>query len=465
MCRYQSLNGWLPSLPYSLTPMQALFRSLLAAALLTTATTTASAQTVPVAAAPVAPIDTARILLTPALIHAVNTQSFEQFRETVRPLIAQMAGKRVVAMGEATHGTAEFYQLRFWLTRILMEEYGFERLALENTYGDTYLLNQALQQRPAVDLKPLMHKHLLAIWQNQEMAEVLTWMQVHNRTHRRVVELTGIDAMFATADAQLLQAGLTKVRNSEVQEATAQLLKSAQYNDNYWYKLSDETFKRNRAEWLANGSAGYKAAEKLVQVLPTIRVPRQQREVLAGAAKNVRLVFDVFYQYEAFKRDASRDSAFAEMTRFVAGPRRKVIVWSHNAHVARTVAAADESNGGGTGDYLERLFPGQYFVLATGTAGGTFAATTESFISPASVMTAHPLPPAKAGSWEASLRQVASPVYYFDTHQLGVQDLRRPLRLVGQTVGSEDYYSDTQLSKSYDALLFVRQSTAATPLQ
>ncbi len=153
------------------------------------------------------------------------------------------------------------------------------------------------------------------------------------------------------------------------------------------------------------------------------------------------------------------------MTRFVAGPSRKVIVWSHNAHVARTAAAAGESNGGGTGDYLERLFPGQYFVLATGTAGGTFAATTERFISPVSVMTAHPLPLAKAGSWEASLRQVASPVYYFNTHQLGAQDQRRPLRLVGQTVGSEDYYSDTQLSKSYDALLFVRQSTAATPLR
>jgi erythromycin esterase len=442
--------------------MKVLFRSLLAAALLGTPVAAASAQT---AAAPAAPADTARITLNPALVNAVNTQSFEQFRETVRPLIAQMAGKRVVAMGEGTHGTAEFYKFRFWLTRILMEEHGFDRLALENTYGDTYQLNQALLQRPAADLKPLMQKHLLAMWQNQEMAGVLIWMQAHNRTHRHRVELTGIDVMFATADAQLLRAGLARVKSPAVQAATAQLLKSAQYNDHYWYQLSDKSFKRNRAEWLANGSAGYKAAETLVQALPTLRLPRRQREVLAGAAKNARLGFDVFYQYEVFKRDASRDSAFAEMTRFVAGPSRKVIVWAHNAHVARTAVAAGESNGGGTGDFLERMFPGQYFVLATGTAGGTFAATTQTFISPASVMTAYPLPPAKAGSWEASLRQVASPVYYFDTHQLGAQDLPRPLRLVGQTIGSETYYSDTQLSKSYDALLFVRQSTAATPLQ
>jgi erythromycin esterase-like protein len=363
--------------------MKTLFPFLLAAALLGTSLADASAQT----AAPVAPADTARISLNPALINAVNTQSFAQFRETVRPLIAQMAGKRVVAMGEGTHGTAEFYKFRFWLTRILMEEHGFDRLALENTYGDTYQLNQALRQRSAADLKPLMQKHLLAMWQNQEMAGVLTWMQDYNRTHRHRVELTGIDVNFATANAQLLQAGLAKVKSPAVQAATAQLLTSAQYNDNYWYKLSDKSFKRNRAEWLANGSAGYKAAETLVQALPTTRLPRRQREVLAGAAKNARLGFDMFYQYEAFKRNASRDSAFAEMTRFVAGANRKVIVWAHNAHVARTVAAADDSNGGGTGDFLERMFPGQYFVLATGTAGGTFAATTQTFISPASVMT------------------------------------------------------------------------------
>ncbi|QNH62628.1 erythromycin esterase family protein [Hymenobacter sediminicola] len=444
--------------------MKTLFRSLLAAALFTGASCTASAQTAP--AAPVAPAaDTARITLNPALINAVNTQTFEQFRETVRPLIAQMAGKRVVSMGEGTHGTAEFYKLRFWLTRILVEEHGFDRLALENTYGDTHLLNQAMQQRTSTDLKPLMQKHLLGMWQNREMEELLTWMQTHNRSNRRQVELTGIDVMFSTADAQLLQQGLAKSKNSDLQAAVAQLLKSAQYNDAYWYKMSDKTFKRNREEWLANGSAGYKAAEKLVQALPTIKLPRKQQEVLAGAAKNARLGFDVFYQYEVFKRDASRDSAFAEMTKFVAGDNHKVIIWAHNAHVGRKAIDAKSSNGGGTGDYLERMFPGQYFVLATGTGSGTYAATTERFISPASVMSSYPLPAPKAGSWEEAMSQVSSPVYYFSTNQLGKQDLVRPHRLIGQTAGGENYYNDTRLSAAYDALLFVRQSTAATPLR
>ncbi|MBC6697273.1 hypothetical protein H8B14_04045 [Hymenobacter sp. BT190] len=53
---------------------------------------------------------------------------------------------------------------------------------------------------------------------------------------------------------------------------------------------------------------------------------------------------------------------------------------------------------------------------------------------------------------------------YFNTRQQGAQNLQRPLRLVGQAVGSNNSYSATQLSRSYDAPPFVRQNTAATPL-
>ncbi|GAB3303189.1 erythromycin esterase family protein [Hymenobacter tenuis] len=440
--------------------MKTLFRSLLAAALMTTATLATQAQPSTPAA------DTARITLDASIINPVSTQSFEAFRTAVQPLVKQMAGKQVVAMGEGTHGTSEFYKLRFWLTRILMEEYGFDRLGLENTYGDTYLLNQAMQQ-PKVDLKPLMQKHMLSMWQNQEMAELLTWMQGHNRTHRRnKVELTGIDAMFSNADAQLLQQGLAKTKRPELQTLTAQLVKNSAYMDNMWYHAEDTSYHLNRKEWLANGMAGYEAADQLEKALPGLRLPRKQREVLAGAAKNARMRFDLFYQAKVYKRNSSRDSVFAEMTKFLVGKKQhKVIIWAHNAHVARTVAAPGDNNGGGTGSFLDRMFPGQYFVLATGTTSGTFSATTQRFISPASVMTSYPLEMAKAGSWEASLGQVSSPVYYFNTNQLGAKDLKRPHRLVGQTVGSEDFYNDTQLSAAYDAMLFVRQSTAATPLR
>ena len=194
---------------------------LLVVLFLTVPTSFTYAQTNPPTAA-----DTARLVLPASLLTPVSLQSYEAFRAAVQPLIRQMATKKIVAMGEGTHGTAEFYKARFWLTRILVEEHGFDQLALENTYGDTYQLNEALRGGTA-DFKPLMRKTLLAIWQNQEMVEVFAWMQARNRTHRHKVTLSGIDAMFSSADAELLQKGLVTTGRPDLQALVAQLRQSA----------------------------------------------------------------------------------------------------------------------------------------------------------------------------------------------------------------------------------------------
>ncbi|RZK16847.1 MAG: hypothetical protein EOO56_19130 [Hymenobacter sp.] len=79
-------------------------------------------------------------------------------------------------------------------------------------------------------------------------------------------------------------------------------------------------------------------------------------------------------------------------------------------------------------------------------------------------MAAYPLPQPKAGAWEASLAYANSPNFYFLTKQLGALDQPRPLRLTGQTVGSTNFYADMKLSAAFDAVLFLRQTTAATLL-
>jgi erythromycin esterase len=439
--------------------MKSFFRSLLATTILTATAFLTHAQATPPAAA-----DTARLLLPASLITPVSLQSYESFRAAVQPLIQQMARKKVVAMGEGTHGTAEFYKARFWLTRILVEEHGFDQLALENTYGDTYQLNKALQGGKA-DVKPLMRQKLLAIWQNQEMAEVFAWMQARNRTHRHKVTLTGIDATFAGADVDLLQQGLTATHRPDLQTLLAQLRQSAQYKDSAWYQLSDPTYKLNRKKMFAAALTGYAAADKLLQALPSVKLSRQQRVVLTNAATNARMVFDDFYQVKVNKRESSRDSLMAEMTRLLTRESgQRLIIWAHDGHVARQGVVPGDNNGGGTGAFIERMFPHQYFVLATATATGTFAVTPQNFISPASPMAAQPLPFPKVGSWDATLAQVGSPNFYFFTGQLGPQDQVRPLRLPGQTLGSAAFYAPIQLSKSFDAVLFLRQTTAATPL-
>ncbi|MCR5887493.1 erythromycin esterase family protein [Hymenobacter sp. J193] len=441
--------------------MKTIFRSLLAAALLTGTSVASFAQSAP--AAPAA--DTARITLDASVVNAVNTQSFYLFRQAVQPLIKQMRDKKVVALGEGTHGSAEFYKLRFWLTRILMEDAGFTQVALENTYADCYRLNQALHSRTVGDLKPLMKKHLLSIWQNRETEEMLNWMHTYNTSHLRKVELQGIDGMFGSTAAEVLREQLART-TPEIKALTEQLVQHTQYQDKTWVNLNDRSIPFKRPEMLANGWSGYEATAKLEKALAGVKLTRQQAPVVAGGLKNLHHYFDTFYQPKVNKQESSRDSLMAEMTKFLVRDKgSKVIVWAHDFHVARRLVVPGDNNGGGTGKFLERMFPGQYFVLGTTTATGTVAATNHRFIAPSSPMASYPLEAPIAGSWEASLQALTPAVFYLNTHQLQAADVRRPHRLVGYGPESgKDSYFPFKLSEAYDALLFVRQTTAATPL-
>ncbi|MBO2009910.1 erythromycin esterase family protein [Hymenobacter negativus] len=448
--------------------MKISFRALFASALLATASLTAQAQATTPAAAPVATPDTARVVLNPALLTPISLQSFEAFRTAVQPLIRQMAGKKVVALGEGTHGTAEFYRVRFWLTRILVEDHGYTQVALENDYTDTYLLDEALRH-PAANVSQLMQRHLYGIWQNQETKELLTWLQAHNRTHRRQpLALRGIDGAYALPEAQQLATLAARYPKAGLQPLAAQLLQAAGTQDSVlaYINTKFKGYKFSRKRWLSTGLDGYYAAEKILAALPTARLPRSQRALAEGYATDAMLALDVFYKFAVTKKDASRDSTMAEMTRFlVREPGAKVIIWAHNAHVSRKSADPTDNNGGGTGSFIERLLPGQYFALGTTTATGTYAATTDGRITRTSVFTSYPLDKPLAGSWEASLAGASAPNFFLLTNQLGTQNLKRPHRLVGYMPDSgKDSYYDYKLSEAYDAVLFLRQTTAATPL-
>ena len=69
--------------------------------------------------------------LNVAAANPVNMQSYEAFKQSIKPLIEKMGAKQIVGLGEGTHGTAEFYKLRYWISRILIEEKALTILLLK----------------------------------------------------------------------------------------------------------------------------------------------------------------------------------------------------------------------------------------------------------------------------------------------------------------------------------------------
>ncbi|GAB3900763.1 erythromycin esterase family protein [Spirosoma agri] len=393
----------------------------------------------------------------------LDLDNFDHFRQQMMPLINQMAAKKLVGLGEGTHGTSEFYKIRYWITKILVEEKGFNQVVFENDYADSYRLNQAMPRASASELDALMKQYLLAIWRNQEVKELLSWIQTHNRSAKKPVTFGGMDAMFMSNDARVLQELTRRFQHAETDNLTQLLVKLAVTRDSIWYNANRKDFAIPDSVSNANLVQGYETIKKLEPILARLPLSTQQRDVAMNMAKNIFLQLAGPYTYITKKIGSfDRDSCMAVMaTRFLHKPEDKVIIWAHDFHVAHT--SIYDGAVGGTGGYIEQMYPGQYFALGTGTATGTFAATDDRFITHASQMKTVSLAIPADSLWEGQLAQASAPAFYMDLAKWPKESTNLTYRAVGYgpKSGKSTHDKSHPVSELFDAYLFIRDTKAA----
>ena len=93
---------------------------------------------------------------------------------------ARLADARVVLLGEASHGTAEFYQARAAITRLLVEHHGFEIVAIEGDWPDAALVDRQLRGKAQPASEPPFTRFPSWMWRNREVKSFLAWLREHN---------------------------------------------------------------------------------------------------------------------------------------------------------------------------------------------------------------------------------------------------------------------------------------------
>jgi erythromycin esterase len=438
--------------------MKHLLYTLIGAATLLTANNNTALAQAKVKPATILPMQT-------SALHAASMQSYKAFKQSVKPLIASMGSKQIIGLGEGTHGTAEFYKVRYWISRILIEEKGFTHIAFENDYSDSWLLNRQLNSNANLD--SLMQKHLLKIWQNQETKELLNWVKSYNRTHSRKVIIDGIDYVYARPDVELLKQQLTGTQASHLLDSVGVIAQAAAYQDEAWEGMNQKSYKVNMDSLAKSSCNGYMAAAQLAEHIRKADLPAQIKANCYLAVQNVKQAFSPFYAMMSKKEEAeaTRDSVMCYNTAMLMKtPGTKIIIWAHNAHMAKT--GIYNNAAGGAGGHIARMFPGQYFVLGTGTATGTFAATTEPRDTYSNAMNAYLLDTPLKDSWEEWLTNTGKPAFYFNPAKLNLANESRGLRFIGYSPKSgASTYDNTSINSHFDAFLFIKNTHAATPLK
>ncbi|MCC2547742.1 erythromycin esterase family protein [Hymenobacter sp. BT175] len=388
------------------------------------------------------------------------------------PLLSRLGTARYALLGEASHGTSEFYTWRATLSKRLIQEKGFTMIAVEGDWPALYELNRYVKgNSPATSAAQVLSsfgRWPTWLWANQEVAELAEWLRTYNQTQpvARKVGFYGLDLYSLWPSLESIRTGFAEADPATRNAVDAALQCLQPYNG------SEEAYGRATLQ-------GASCANELNAVLAAVR--NRMRSLPAGheAAFNAEQNALVAVNAERYYRTAFQSSSASWNVRdrhmmetinrlmsFHGGAR--IIVWEHNTHVGDArytdMAQRGEVNVGQL--TREQHAAEGVFIVGFGTYQGTVTASP-FWGGPATVMQ---VPAAPAGSWEATLHE-AEP----RNKLILLQDWRSEEKLT-QTRGhraigvvydpgrESGNYVPTNLPQRYDAFLFIDQTQALRPL-
>lgn len=393
----------------------------------------------------------------------------------LRSTIERIGTSRLVLIGEATHGTSEFYRMRARLTRELVEEHGFTIVAVEADWPDASVVNRWAQALPRAHLSPgeAFQRFPTWMWRNREVTDFLGWMHAYNGSHRGPkVGFYGLDlySLFTSIRAVL---DLLDRSDPEVASVARQ-----RYGCLEPWQGMPELYGR------AATMGRYRRCEtEAISVLRDLLTRRLMEASLDGpswldAVENARLVADAERYYRAMYRGATESWNLRDQHMFTTleailahhGPTSRAVIWEHNSHLGDASATERSSFGElNIGQLCRERFPSSTYIVGFGTDHGTVRAAP-SWDEPDVAMDVRP---AHAASYERIF------------HQSGVAAFRLPLRSAPHALRRElasprlsraigvVYRPETELASHYfgsclplqfDEYVWFDESTAVTPI-
>ena len=391
-------------------------------------------------------------------------------------LFDRFASCRVVLLGEATHGTAEFYRARAAITRRLVENHGFTLVAVEADWPDAAAIDRHVRHRPPrAGAEPPFQRFPTWMWRNTEVAALIDWVRAHNERRTDAAHQVG----FYGLDLYNMSGSIAAVLDylDKVDPQAARVARERYSCLTPWQK-DPSTYGR------AVLSAGYEKCEQAVVaqcrdlLLRKLDYAAQDGESFLDAAQNARLVASAerYYRVMYYGGPESwnlRDTHMFETLSHLLeahGPRSKAIVWAHNSHIgdARYTdmgAVREELNIGqlcreGCGD--------EAALIGFGTHAGTVAAATDWDGD----MEVKRIRPSRADSYERLCHDAGVARFLLDLDR--DEALRRRLteprleRFIGVIYRPEteltSHYADASLPRQFDAYVWFDETTAITPL-
>lgn len=393
------------------------------------------------------------------------------------PLLDRIGEARYVLLGEASHGTREYYTCRDALSRRLIEEKGFSFIAVEGDWPDCYRVNRYLKgysdsQASARDVLHYFERWPTWMWANEEIVDLIAWLRQYNDglPDEQKVGFYGLD-VYSLWDSLYQVLGYLGKHDPQALSAAR---RAFQCFEPYGEDVHDYA---RATRWIDTS-----CEDEVVTLLAELRrsggqYPADGKEAHFNAEQNALVVKDAEHYYRTMVQGGPeswnlRDRHMTEtLERLMRhhGPSAKAIIWEHNTHIgdARFTDMADDGMVNVGQLVREEHTPDGVVLVGFGSYRGSVIAS-EEWEAPMKRMR---VPPARPGSWEEVLHRAGAEnrLLLLDEAHANAEFLEeRGHRAIGVVYHPEveqyGNYVPTVLPLRYDAFLYLDETQALHPL-
>jgi erythromycin esterase-like protein len=410
-------------------------------------------------------------------------QALSSGAEDYDGLLDLIGDANVVLIGEASHGTHEFYRERALITRRLIEEKGFRAVAAEADWPDAYRVNRYVRGAPEdADAEEALRGFLRFptwMWRNAEVLDFIGWLRAHNDRSDAdaAVGFYGLDLYSLYTSIAEVITYLERIDPPAAQRARERYACFEHFGGEQIY---------GRAVGLGISESCRRGVVAQLTELQRSADGYLRRDGIAAedeqfyAEQNARLVASAEEYYRSmFGAAASswnlRDRHMADtLARLRAhltrhGDPGRIVVWEHNSHVGD--ARLTEMGGRGelnVGQLARERWPDDVALVGFTTYSGTVTAAS-GWDAPAERRRVRPALP---DSYEALFHEVGEPRFFVDLLSgRAAEILRRPRleRAIGVIYRPEteraSHYFSARLAGQFDAVIHIDETRAVEPLE
>jgi len=426
-----------------------------------------------------------RTSLAAAETIAAIARPLQGTHEDYDPILRMVGNARIVLLGEASHGTQEFYHERARITKRLIQELDFTAIAVEGDWPDAYRVNRYVRGKgPDAGAEPSLRgfsRFPAWMWRNTEMVEFVTWLRSRNEkapAEEPPVGFYGLDLYSLHASMEAVLGYLDRVDAAAAARARARygcfelfgtdpqqyghattLDFSRSCEDEVVRQLLDLQSQRDR---LLRGD-GFVDQDEFFQA-------EQNARVVKGAEQYYRTMFRGQVSSWNLRDTHMADTLDALLTHLDGQVgHSKVVVWAHNSHVGDARATERGAAGELTlGQLARQRHEDEAVLIGFSTYSGTVTAAADWGEPPRRCR----VRPGLRGSYEELLHDAGIPRMLIDLGDEDAAEALHPERLqraIGVIYRPEterqSHYFYSHLADQFDALVHWDETRALTPLE